>query len=245
MSPLKSNDKIIIIVGIVVLVVAVIGIALYVQPTPETPTTPATNQGADTYEITWKEQSGSLTDISERALTKTPYEGKIKIPVGNIKSITFNLSWVDDRALLKRFGLDTLAIEITTPDGKTFSGSAKSAKITKAGNVEITVPVNTNIPSNDPITATSQSDATNQIQDILNNKWMNKDITVTVSVQVGEKILKRLRDKGNDFTLQVEYTYYKGSITPIDLNDEDKQTSLQDENWRSTPFYSTSLIGRT
>jgi len=245
MSPLKANDKLIIIGGIIVLVVAVIGIALYVQPTPETPTPPPSNQGTDTYDVTWSERSGALQEISEFAGKKTPYEGNVKILVGNIKSITFNLSWIDDKAFLKRFGLDTLTIEITTPDGKTFTESAKSVPKTKAGNIAFTVDVNTNMPSNDPITATSQADAEQQIQDMLNNKWMNKEITVKISVKIGEiRILKKLLDKGNDFTLKVDYKYYKGSITPIDTNDENKPTSL-DENWRATPFYSTSLIGRT
>ncbi|MCX6665384.1 MAG: hypothetical protein NT038_04915 [Euryarchaeota archaeon] len=243
MSPLKANDKLIIIGGIIVLVVAVIGIALYVQPTPETPTIPLPSQGTDTYDVTWSERSGSLQEISEFASKKTPYEGNVKILVGNIKSITFNLSWIDDKAFLKRFGLDTLTIEITTPDGKTFTESAKSAKRTKAGNIALTVDVNTNMPSDDPITATSQADAEKQIQDMLSNKWMNKEITVKVSVKVGGLFLK-IFDKGNDFTLIVDYQYYKGSVTPINVNDENKPTSLE-EDWRATPFFSTSLIGRT
>ena len=43
--------------------------------------------------------------------------------------------------------------------------------------------------------------------------WSDKDITINVSVQIGElRIIKKLRDKGNDFELKITYQYYDGAL---------------------------------
>src|SRR4030042_455534 len=105
---LKKNDKIIITLGIVVFILAGVGIVMYTQP-EKTTTHTSTETGMKTYEPRWFIQSGS-TDISEAATKTAPYEGTTTISHGNLKSITFNLTWTDNRALLGRFGLDTLTL---------------------------------------------------------------------------------------------------------------------------------------
>jgi hypothetical protein len=214
--PLKKNDKIVIAIALFVIVVAGIGIALYTSPpagnTPVTPV-PETN----TYAVSWNVQSGSISDITGYAAKNSPFEQMITIPHGNLKTITLNLSWIDNKALLGRFGLDTLGIEVTAPDGSTASDSAKSMQRTKAGNVEVTF---TNVnpqPSTEPIVAQSPSDAQTQLMKspYYSDKWLNQDITVKVSCNPGERILWRLRDKGNSFTVAITYEYYSGETSKM------------------------------
>ena len=135
MISLKKNDKIIIIVAVVVLVIAGVGVAMYQSPKTSN-VLPSTITGEKTFDVIWTIRNGTLDTISEFAGKKSPYEGTVMIPEGNVKSITFNLSWTDDHmTFLKRMGLDTLTLEVTTPDGVTFTETNKSAPITGEGTI--------------------------------------------------------------------------------------------------------------
>lgn len=214
MITLKRNDKIIIIAAIIVLAVASIGVAMYQSP-KTSDITPPTSMGEKTFEITWRERNGSLSTVSEFAGKNAPYEGTVTIPVGNIKAITFNLSWADDRmTMLKRMGLDTLTLEVTTPDGRTFTESNTSAPISGEACItkEVTVGI---IPPTTPIKADDEREAQTKLKakPYYDDSWTDKDITIMVSVQVGEmRLLKKLRDKGNDFELKITYSYYEGVL---------------------------------
>ena len=140
MMALKKNDKLIIIAAIAVIIIAGVLIAAY---SPPEETTPEPSDSEKTlFNVDWNIRSGSLPCISGFSDKKAPYEDTVSIPRGNLKSVTFNLSWIDDKVFLRRIGRDTLTLEITTPDGKVYEDSAKSAVKTKDGNVEIIVTVN-------------------------------------------------------------------------------------------------------
>ena len=95
---LKRNDKIILIVGVVILIIAGAGIALY--------NTPSDNNGIEDkdidemyYEYTWEQKSGSEGVESPRVEDGTPFENsyKIKSPVGTVLTqIVVNVKWEDD-----------------------------------------------------------------------------------------------------------------------------------------------------
>ena len=227
MIVLKKNDKLIILIGIVVLIVAVIGIALYTQPSTEE----TTNNIVETesyYDVNWIVKTGSLSPISDYAGKKTPYEGTVSINQENLKSITFNLSWIDDKALLGRIGRDTLTLEVTTPDGTVYTESAQSAIKTKAGNATLTVSVGI-APSVTSIDGTDIYDAKQKLKDdYYSDKWSNKDFDIKVSVKVGEFLRKFFifGDKGNTFNLDVNYEYYDALLTE---NSQMKETS-QNQN---------------
>jgi len=227
MISFKKNDKIIIIVFIVVLVVAGIGVAMYQSPKTSTP--PSVSTGTTNYDVVWATRNGSLTTISDFANKKTPFQGTASIPNGNIKTITFNLSWTDDHmTFLKRMGLDTLTLEVVTPDGSSYIEADKSAPITGKGTVQIILSPNI-IPPVTPIKA----DDVQAAQVMLKKKpyydesWTNKDFKFNVTVKIGElRILKKIRDKGNDFDLKVTYQYFDGALK----DDTTKPTGYNDDN---------------
>jgi hypothetical protein len=134
------------------------------------------------------------------------------IPEGNVKSITFNLSWTDDHmTFLKRMGLDSLTLEVTTPDGVTFSETNKSAPITGDGTITYTVTTGI-IPPVSSLKANNEKEAQGKLKDkpFYDDSWADKNININVSVQIGElRIIKKLRDKGNDFELKITYQYYE------------------------------------
>jgi hypothetical protein len=214
MISLKKNDKIIVIVAVVILVIAGVGVAMYQSP-KTTETYNSNTLSEKNYGVNWTERSGSLTTISKFAEKKSQYEGTVVIPEGNVKSITFNLSWIDDRmTFLKRMGLDSLTLEVTTPDGRTFTETKKSAPITGEGTITRTVSTGI-IPPISSIKADNEEDAQSQLKgkSYYDDSWTNKDIKINVSVQIGEiRILKKMRDKGNEFELKITYQYYDGVL---------------------------------
>jgi len=213
MISLKKNDKIIIIALLVILVIAGVGVAMYQSPkTTSNPRSTITSE--KTYDITWTLRNGTLDTISEFVKKKSQYEGTVMIPEGNVKSITFNLSWTDDRmTFLKRMGLDRLTLEVTTPDGVTFTETNTSAQITGEGTITYRVATGIIPPVSLKATDEKTAQAKLKTKPYLDDSWVNKDININVSVQIGEhRIVKRLRDKGNNFELKITYEYYDGAL---------------------------------
>lgn len=215
MISLKKNDKIVIIVAVLILVIAGVAIAMYQSPS----TTSDLNSlipMEKNYEVIWTEQNGSLSTIAGFAGKKSPYQGTVMIPETNVKSITFDLSWTDDHmTFMKRRGLDSLTLEVTMPDGiYYFTETSTSAPITGEGNISHTI-FNSIIPPETPIEAENENDAQAKLKEApyIDDSWTEQDITINVSVDIGEiRILKQLREKGNDFELKITYQYYDGAL---------------------------------
>ena len=167
------------------------------------------------YEVTWTTRNGSLMTIDDFADKKAKYEGSIQISETDIKSVTFNLSWVDDRmTLLKRMGLDSLTLEVTDPTGMMKAETNTSARITGEGKITLTFYSNF-VPPQESINAATEEEAQSMLMEepYYDSSWTNKPFSVNVSVHIGElRILKKLRDKGNDFELKVTYQYYDAVI---------------------------------
>jgi hypothetical protein len=216
---LKKNDKIVIIVAVIILVFAGVGVAMY--QSPQTTSNIPSTITSKSYDVSWTLRNGSLSTISEFAGKKSPYQGTIMIPENNVKSITFNLSWTDDHmTVMKRMGLDSLTLEVTMPnDTYYFTETNKSAQITGEGTISHTI-VNGIIPPSKPIEADNEQDAQTKLKEKSYNddSWTEKEITINVSVQIGEiRILKKMRDKGNNFDLEITYQYYDG-VLKEDMN---------------------------
>ena len=126
MIALKKNDKIIIIAAIAVIVIAGVGIAAY---TPEDTNDIELPMNENQFTITWKTTSGTTESMSGFASKDAVKKDTFTIDQKNIKSITVNMSWVDDRTTLRgRFGLDTLELKVTDPDGNDKKAQATSQK---------------------------------------------------------------------------------------------------------------------
>jgi hypothetical protein len=248
MISLKKNDKIIIIVAVVIIVIAGAGIAMY--QSPETPSYPTqTTSGEQSYDVVWTLRNGSVSKISEFADKTAPYQGNITIPVANVKTILFNLTWTDDHmTVLKRMGLDTLYLEVTLPNGDSFTASNTSAPKTGEGSIVESLTLNI-IPPVRQIKANDTQDAQMKLneQSVYDDSLTGKNIHYNVSVQIGElRFLKKMRDKGNPFDLAVTYQYYEaslkqGSTTTTGLEND---TIVPEDPWVNivTPPYISMIV---
>ncbi len=216
MISLKKNDKIILIVAVVILVIAGVGVAMYQSPKAPTDYSSMITSEKN-YNVTWTLLNGSLTTLSDFANKKAPFQDSVTIPEGNVNSVTFNLSWTDDRmTFLKRMGLDSLTLEVTMPDGiYSFTDSSTSAPKTGYGTITHTI-LKEFAPPQIPIKAENEQDALAKLETTpyYDDSWTGKDININVSVHVGElRILKKMRDKGNDFELKITYQYFDGALS--------------------------------
>jgi hypothetical protein len=247
MISLKKNDKIIVIVAVIILAIAGGAIAMYQSPkTSNVP--PSTLTSQKTFDVIWTPRNSTMNTISDFAGKKSQYQTTIQIPVGNLKSITFNLSWTDDRmTFMKRMGLDSLTLEVTTPDDRTFSETNTSAPITGEGTITHTVSTGI-IPPVSSIKADGEKNAQIMLKEepYYDESWTDKDISISISVQIGElRILKKMRDKGNDFELKITYQYYDGALKEDTTKNTGGDSNLPpDDPWveQEKPPYISMII---
>ena len=238
---LRRNDKIIIIVGVFILLAAGVGVALYSPPKVETNSTITT--GPTTYPVTWEDRTGTLPSVSKFATKGQPYSYTFTVNQTNIKTMSFHFTWVDNKALLKRFGLDTFTLDVIAPGGKTVSFSEKSQKRTKAGDFIVNVSGTDSQPSVTTITGNSTGDASARLRAALrkDDSWAGKEFNVTVTVTIGERLLK-FRDKGNNFDLAINYTYYDFTIGKTSSTGGDDLGDLPSTNTTWTPPYMSMIL---
>jgi hypothetical protein len=248
MISLKKNDKIIVIVAVVILVIAGVGVAMYQSPKTSS-VLPSTLTSEKTFDVIWTQRNGTLNTISEFAGKKSQYQTTIQIPVvGNLRSITFILSWTDNHmTFMKRMGLDSLTLEVTTPDGRTFTDTNTSAPITGEGTITHTVSTGI-IPPVSSIKSDDEKNAQAKLEGkpYYDDSWTNKDININVSVQIGEvRILKQMRDKGNNFDLKITYQYYDGALKEdITKNTGGNSNTPPEDPWveQEKPPYISMII---
>lgn len=223
---LKRNDKIILIVGVVILIIAGAGIALYNTPSEDTFSDTNDTDEMD-YLYTWLQRSGSEFIESPMVNEDTPFEKEYTItsPSGSVLTqIIVNIDWVDDNTygLIRTKGQDTLTIEVTL-DGRTLDEMSVMED-------NLTFPFNINsMPIDGAVNASSPSGASSRL--ISQYDRMNEaDINVMLSIETGEPWWRFLfnRDNGNSVDISVDYTYYMFELTQVDDGD-DMKTSGNDD----------------
>ena len=233
---LRSSDKIIAIIGVIIIIVAVIGIYLYDEPEKEMiPVEPEEKA----YYVTWANMTDDFTNKGE-AEKKTDYKKTLTVDAPEnsvLTDVEFQLNWKDDKVYglgKNKKGYDTLTINIKLDD-KTQKKSSNSGKIT------IPFIVN-NVPTDDYVDAGDENEA----YDLIDGMYLGLNeatFEVTVTVDPGEKIfrpLKFLRDKGNNFELTITYDYYTYELEKPDGPVEPSE----EENTVTSTVITTSSNGR-
>jgi hypothetical protein len=154
--------------------------------------------------------------LSEFVAKGSEYLKTISYDASPLKEVRFHLSWTDDKAtFFNRRGLDTLTLRVTAPDGHVYKQSATSARITKQGSVEITVPIRSFLPTSFSVPSADRSTIKSKLRSqFSDNTTGSQNFRVTVSVKIGElRPLKRLADRGNTFALEISPSYYAASIS--------------------------------
>jgi hypothetical protein len=240
MIHLKKNDKIIVIVGVVILLIAGIGIAVY-SPAEQMEIPHYNPDGMYTYDVSWNNYSKTVSiDTETYAGRGSAFNHEIDIEHKNILNVIVEISWEDDYSygIIFTKGLDTLTADIQCK-GKTDSWVSVGN-----GSKEFYYSVNAM-----PYDTQVQADTTEEALEKVYGDFYKQDtvpLIVDVTVDPGERIwrpLKYIRDKGNTFDLTVRYEYYEVSLSEGEIdtkgnnnnndNDDDfNETDLYDENYQ-------------
>jgi len=218
---LKSSDKIIAIVGVIILIIAGIAIFLYSSPQEEVQVV----KKEKTFTYTWEAKEENIT-FTDYAVKNQEYQADIEINPSEgrvITNVNFWISWKDDytRGILIRKGEDKLTVTLSYLNEEKTHSSIKSADESFA---DFTI---NDIPQDEVlITEEENFDPVEYIK----QKYIGQNsatFNLSVKVVTGEKLLtirplKLLNfflDKGNDFDLIITYEYY-------DFNYEEQEDNM-------------------
>ncbi len=153
---------------------------------------------------------------------KQPFLKTISIPQNNLKQITFQINWEDDRTTpLLHFGKDILTFTIKSSEDNELYSEKSRGKGTLCFNIS-------NINKKPTITQVEAEDletAQTMVQQYFGTNLTDEPFHIEVEIKIGElRILRRLRDQGNEFTLKITYEYYEPDVSEV--KDNPPETSI-------------------
>ena len=249
---LKKNDKIILIAGVAILIIAGIGIAVYTSPDTDEIKAGDTQPDYMSYSYNWIRENGEKTIGNDLYVDKkSTYTDSFSVDSSDgsvLTNVEIQIIWEDDytHGLLRKRGEDTLTVTISDENGQ-------SETMSGTGGENITFQFNNinDIPSSDSILAENKDNANDIIEGMIMGE-NSASFNIDVDVETGERIfrlLKFIRDGGNDFEIKVKYTFYSYDIEdPVvdeDDEDEDKNTGGDGSNLGLGDFYKNLCYGRS
>ena len=174
-----------------------------VSPLEETVTIIKPHEPVPTmYHVYTQEQKKNLYENIVFISKKTPWTTTLHIPQDTVQSLDISLTWQDDvKTPLFKWGKDTITVTIVDSDNTQqvqASTHVSPIKIVHKQNLDEEIP--------STIEAGSLEDAQHHLETYTYRSWMNQPWTLMIEVEIGEhRLLRRLRDKGNEVTITVTY----------------------------------------
>lgn len=227
---LKSSDKIIAIVGIIILIIAGIAIFLYSSPQEDVQVI----KKEKTFTYTWVANEENMT-FTDYAAKKKQYQADIEIDLSEGKVLTavnFWIRWKDDytRGIFINKGEDKLTATLSFLNEEIPHSSKKSADEPFA---DFTI---NDIPQDEVFSTVEENfDPAEYIK----QKYIGQNaatFNLSLKVVTGEKLLtirplkllNFLLDKGNEFNLIITYEYYDYNFE--EQEDNIPTTGFQDDD---------------
>ncbi len=202
---MDRNDRIVVLVGIVILVVAVIGIMYH----EKTYTAAEQTIESHTYNVNWEEKTVTLQDEGHAVKGKTS-EYNYSINHDGLMCVSFELEWTDDLSrgfIIPWNWSDTFDMKISAPNNTKFSGPGSVSGSVSPLTVDAKI---RDMPSSLQINASNETEVSKALGNYISSDGKGQ---WTVSLDITTKPF--FFDRGNDFTLHVSYTYYEPVITKV------------------------------
>ncbi len=250
---LKRSDKLIAIIGVIILIIAGIGIFFYISAEGDS----EEDQGdgsKNKFIVEWIEEV-QTDPINGYAGRNADYDEIISIittnePVSVLLNVEIRVIWHDSRVTgiflrngLIKVGQDTLSAEFT------YEGESKEIPPhSTSGNksVQFTIydkPIDQIIED-----VNDYNEAVQKIKDDymdFDSALINTKIKVTPGEKFGIRPLKFIRyfiDKGEDFKLEITYTYCYPVISPVE-EDNEPPTDLNPSGYQPPAYSKMCLPG--
>ena len=218
---LKKSDKIIAVIGVIILVIAAIGIIFYYEA--DEPDDNGNEKQTTDLKLHWVKHCEEYT-IDDYCSFKSNYNEPLDITeeMGAVlTNAEFRIKWNDDKiqGLLFKRGKDILTADIT------FGEETISHRSTGSADTTITPSISVYDTPSDEIYEDVNVKDINLVKNSVDKEYDNENcasFNVLVKLSKGEKIgirpLKLLAffgDKGNNFKLTVNYTFYTPEFNEI------------------------------
>ncbi len=194
---MDKRDKMVIFVGILILIIALIGVMYEEKQYTEA----SEEEEKITYSIEWKDETTSF--LEDGTVTKGEAT-TLTFPINQegLMEVEFRLEWIDNLArgiLIPWNWSDVIEMKIDAPGSVELSSNPVSGH---ASPLIITAKVGEK-PDEMRINATNETELWNILSSYITTNGMG-DWSAEISILPKPFIF----DRGNDFTLYVDYTYY-------------------------------------
>lgn len=221
---LKTSDKIIAIIGVIILIAAGIGIYLYAIAEDESKEPMDEGEKINFFNINYKPKSMPVEPydtypikpklIGTRTITK-----EVEVDQQNIKSIKFVFDYVDNKAgflntFARGIGADTLTVTVRNEDGEPVGSISLKGDQKRNDTIEVTI---NKMILLEPIEAEDIEDA----QYILEERFIDYKETYTVTVSLRAGLWGRIREiLGQDsYGFEIICDYYDYTLEPVENDD--------------------------
>ncbi len=261
---LQKNDKIILVVGVVILIAAAGAIAIYTtQSNGEDKNHTDQSDQMMTYDVGWTIKTRTLDSktysLNLPSILSFLNKGKsasdnnfFTVDQDNIKLIEINVSFTDNKMGLPLLGFlgsgalgigkDELMVTITDPDEMDYKTVIK-------GNGKNTIEIEGKVrPFSTSIDAESFEEAEMKLEENYSTEWSGESFELKANLKISERLrlFNRIFERffKDTFKIDVTYHYYEYSLMENleennneDSNDEDSETGIGD-------FYNLMSYGR-
>ena len=206
---MDKRDKIVVAAGVVIVIIALIGV-VYQE---EDVSSAETMEKQYAFNVNWDKKTVTLPGEGQVSTGGTSMEN-FSISRRGLGTVTVTLDWSDDRAtgfIIPWNWSDMLSLQVSAPSGVSFSGSSSASGYSGPQTVMATIG---DKPESVQLNASNMSAA----EEIVEDRYMSSTGTGDWTATVGIETKPFLLDRGNEYTVTLEYTYYEYSIKKVEIS---------------------------
>ncbi len=206
---MDKRDKIVITAGVVIVIIALAGVMFHEEDVSSAEKT----EKQYAFNVNWDKKTVALPGEGQVSKGGTSSENFTISKMG-LGSVTVTLDWTDDWAsgfIIPWNWSDTLSLQVSSPSGVSFSGSSSASGY----NGPLTVMADIgDKPESVQLDASNMSEAEEMVEDQYISGTGTGNWTATVGIETKPFLL----DRGNDYTVTLEYTYYEYTIEQVEIS---------------------------
>lgn len=206
---MDKRDKIVVAAGVIIVIIALIGVA-YQEEDVSSAETPEKEYA---FNVNWDKKTVTLPDEGHVDTGGTSSEN-FSVSDRGLGTVSITLDWTDDWAtgfIIPWNWSDMLSLRVSAPSGVSFSGSSEASGY--GGPLTVTAEIGTK-PESVQLNASNMSEAETMVEDRYMSSTGTGDWTATVGIDTKPFLL----DRGNDYDITLEYTYYEYSIEKVEIS---------------------------
>lgn len=206
---MDKRDKIVVAAGVVIVIIALIGVVYQEGDVSSA----ETMEKQYAFNVNWDKKTVTLPGEGHVSTGGTSTEN-FSISHRGLGTVTVTLDWSDDRAtgfIIPWNWSDMLSLQVSAPSGVSFSGSSSASGYSGPQTVMATIG---DKPESVQLNASNMSAA----EEIVEDRYMSSTGTGDWTATVGIETKPFLLDRGNEYTVTLEYTYYEYSIKKVEIS---------------------------